>query len=55
MLEEEKRLPALKIKISTLFMIIYCFVMFVPGYFSNAGIKLLSNLMMVVADRKSVV
>ena len=49
MLEEEKRLPALKIKISTLFMIIYCFVMFVPGYFSNAGIKLLSNLMMVVA------
>lgn len=49
MLEEEKRLPALKIKISTLFMIIYCFIMFVPGYFSNAGIKLLSNLMMVVA------
>ena len=42
-------MPALKIKISTLFMIIYCFVMFVPGYFSNAGIKLLSNLMMVVA------
>lgn len=42
-------MPALKIKISTLFMIIYCFVMFIPGYFSNAGIKLLSNLMMVVA------
>jgi len=42
-------LPALKIKISTLFMIIYCFVMFVPTYFSNAGIKLLSNVMMAIA------
>ena len=42
-------MPALKIKISTLFMIIYCFVMFVPSYFSNVGIKLLSNLMMIAA------
>lgn len=42
-------MPALKIKISTLFMIIYCFVMFVPTYFSNAGIKLLSNVMMAIA------
>ena len=42
-------MPALKIRTSTLFMIIYCFVMFVPGYFSNAGIKLLSNVMMVIA------
>ena len=42
-------MPALKIKISTLFMIIYCFVMFVPTYFSNAGIKLLSNVMVAIA------
>ena len=42
-------MPALKIRISTLFMIIYCFVMFVPTYFSNAGIKLLSNVMMAIA------
>ena len=42
-------MPSFKIKISTLFMILYCFAMFVPGYFSNVGIKILSNLMMVIA------
>ena len=42
-------MPTLKIRISTLFMILYCLVMFVPGYFSNSGIKLLSNLMMIAA------
>lgn len=42
-------MPTLKIKSTSLFMILYCIVMFVPDYFSNVGVKLLSNLIMIVA------
>ena len=42
-------MPVLKIKTTTLFMIIYCAIMFLPNYFSNSFTQLLSNLIVVIA------
>ena len=42
-------MPVLKIKTTTLFMIIYCGIMFLPSCFSNSFTQLLSNLMVVIA------
>ena len=39
----------LKIKTTTLFMIIYCAIMFLPNYFLNSFTQLLSNLIVVIA------
>lgn len=42
-------MPVLKIKTTTLFMITYCGIMFLPSCFSNSFTQLLSNLMVVIA------
>lgn len=42
-------MPALKVKVSTLFMLIYCIVMFLPSYFSNSSTQFLSNVLAVIA------
>lgn len=42
-------MPSIKIKTSTLFMILYCIVMFLPSYFSNSIIQLFSNILIIIA------